>query len=489
MTRQVKPGSKPYRAQLRERLTTLGFPEEAICVRVAENLITECRIRPRTAWRLAGELSLEMAAAKYNAATGDPRAAMRGSRIWEYEQWPDRGVRPTVPALRTLAKIYGTTWQSLLALRDLEHLPPRDLAEYHADTEEPSASPVRPPEQTPPLRAGVDDDESSRITLADAMLLTSTNVDDTLLADLWSDIDYLRNAYTRTSPDSVLRQLSLVQQRAAALLKGRQRPNQTRELYLVNVKCCAMMAWICGDLGRHGAAQELNSTAWLYTQSADDNLARRWVRTTQARVAFWAGNAVQSAQLAADGLTYRVGAQLTDTPLILAEARGWSSVGAEGQVLDAVTRWARIEDSNPEPPSEDRFFNISKDRRHYMAGTSLLSVGQTNRALREFQNARQAYDAMALEHRWEAMEPMIGIDTGRALLRLGDLEAAAAEVEPLVSADVSRQPDMVRSMLQILTRELTDPRWHKARTARNLIDALANAQLPVHVRNYSARMW
>jgi hypothetical protein len=213
------------------------------------------------------------------------------------------------------------------------------------------------------------------------------------------------------------------------------------------------------------------------------------VRTTQARVAFWAGNAVQSAQLAADGLTYRVGGRLTDTPLILAEARGWSSVGAEGQVLDAVTRWARIEDSNPEPPSEDRFFNISKDRRHYMAGTSLLSVGQTNRALREFQNARQAYDAMALEHRWEAMEPMIGIDTGRALLRLGDLEAAAAEVEPLVSADVSRQPDMVRSMLQILTRELTAPRWHNATTARNLIDALANAQRPVHVRHDSARMW
>jgi hypothetical protein len=382
--------------------------------------------------------------------------------------------------LRTLAKIYGTTWQSLLALRDLEHLPPKDLAEYHADTQS-AALPQRQSERTGPLRPIVEDAGASRSVLADAMLLTSTNIDDTLLEDLWSDINYLRNAYTRTSPDSVLRQVSLVQQRAATLLKGRQRPNQTRELYLVNVKCCAMMAWICGDLGRYGAAQDLNSTAWLYTQSTDDRLARRWVRTTQARVAYWAGNAVQSAQLAADGLTYKVGGQLTDAPLILAEARGWSSVQAEHQVLDAIARWSRIEDSNPEPDSDDRFFNISKDRRHYMAGTSLLSVGQTNRALREFQNARQAYDAMALEHRWEAMEPMIGIDTGRALLRLGDLEAAAAEVEPLVSADVSRQPDMVRSMLQVLTRELTDPRWRKAATARNLIDALASAQGPVQL--------
>lgn len=484
MSRQAKPGSKPYRVELRDRLAALGFPEEAICARVAENLITECRIRPRTAWRLASELSLEMAAYKYNAITGDARAGMRGSRIWEYEQWPDRGVRPTVQALRVLAKVYGTSWQSLLTLSDLEQFSAKDLAQYHTEADAPSASEqtiatAAVPERDDLIRtlepAVVGDAELGSAALADAMLLTTTNVDTVQLDDLWSDIDYLSNAYTRTSPDSVLRQLSFVQQRAASLLKGRQRPNQTKDLYLVNAKACAMMAWMAGDLGNYGVAQELNATAWLYTQTADDYLARRWVRTTQARVAFWAGNAVESAQLAAEGLKYKVGG-MTDAPLILAEARGWSSVQAKAQVLDAIARWTRIEDSNPDIPDEDRFFNIGKDRRHYMAGTSLLSVGQTAHALKEFQTARQVYDALALERRWEAMEPMIRIDTGRAHLQLGDLDAAAAEVEPLLSADVSSQPDMVRSMLQVLTKELTDPRWSKAATAKNLVDALLTAQ-------------
>jgi hypothetical protein len=458
----------------------LGFPEEAICAKVAENLITECQIRPRTAWRLAAELSLEMAAYQYNVITDDPRAGMRGSRIWEYEQWPERGVRPTVPALRILAKVYGTTWRSLLAMRDLEQLPAKELAEYHADVDAacaplPACPTRREPDRTrspAPVAGNADVDTSP---LADAMQLTRTNVDDVALDDLWSDLNYLGNSYTRTSPDSVLRQVSFLQRRALSLLQGRQRPKQTRELYLINAKSCAMMAWISGDLGSYARAEQLNSSAWLYTQSADDYLARRWVRSTQARVAFWAGNAVESAQLAAEGLKYQVGG-LSDAPLILAEARGWASVHAERQVLDAIARWTNTEDADPGVAVEDRFFNISKDRRHYMAGTALLSVGQTAGALREFHTASQVYDKLGLEQRWEAMDPMIRIDTGRAHLQLGDLDAAAAQVEPLLAADVSRQPDMVRAMLHVLTDDLSDSRWTRATAARGLVDALLNAQ-------------
>jgi hypothetical protein len=482
MSRQAKPGSKPYRAQLRERLAKLGFPEEAHSALVAENLVAECGIRPRTAWRLACELSLEAAASSYNAITGDMRAGMRGSRIWEYEQWPDRGVRPTVRSLRILAQVYGTTWRALLTVRDLEELPAKDLAEYHADDARPAVRGVvalRSASEAELAVTEVDDQEVGADALAEAMLLTTTNVDELQLDDLWSDIEYLSDAYTRASPDSVLRQLSFVQRRATTLLRGRQPPKRTRELYLINAKSSAMMAWIAGDLGRYGLAQQLNAGAWLYTESADDSLARRWVRTTQARVAFWAGNGIESARLAAEGLKYKAGG-LNDAPLILAEARGWSSVQAEHQVIDAIARWSRLEDAGSEAADGDRFFNISKDRRHYMAGTSLLSVGQTAHALREFRTARQAYDGMALDERWAAMEPMIRIDSARAHLRLGDLDTATAEVEPLLSADVSRQPDMVRSMLGVLAKELAETRWSTTTKAKNLADALINARVSNH---------
>jgi hypothetical protein len=474
MSRQAKPGSKPYRAQLRDRLTALGFPEEAIPAQVAKNLIVECGIPPRTAWRLASELSLDVAAHQYNAVTGDPRAGMRGTRIWEYEQWPDRGVRPTVAALRVLAKVYGTGWKCLLGLRDLEQLPAKDLAEYHADPEPAIAAAPEP--AVPPARiAARADEEIGAGALGDAMLLTSTNVDDAQLDDLWADLDFLGGAYTRMAPDSILGQLAVIADRTAFLLKGRQRPKQTQDLLLVGAKSSAMMAWIAGDLGRYRLSRELNSAAWLYTQYADDFLARRWVRTSQARVAFWAGNGIESAKLAADGLNYQVGGRLTDAPLILAEARGWSSVRAERQVLDAIARWTAIEDPDLGAGGEDSFFNITKDRRHYMAGNALLSVGQASAALREFSTAREAFEKLSTENRWEAMDPMIRIDTGRAHLRLDDLDGAAAQVGPLLEAGVGKQPDMVRAMLKLMVTELAAPRWRSATTARTIAEALLDA--------------
>lgn len=482
MSRQAKPGSKPYRAQLRERLAALGFPEEAIPARVAHNLIVECRIPPRTAWRLASELSLDVAAHQYNAVTGDPRAGMRGTRIWEYEQWPDRGVRPTVAALRVLAQVYGTGWTCLLGLRDLEQLPAKDLAEFHAEAEPPAAVAAEPEAPSTRSLARAEtraearaEEEIGAGALDDAILLTRTNVDDVQIDDLWSDLDFLAGAYTRIAPDSILGQLAVIEERTSALLKGRQRPKQTQDLLLIGAKTSAMMAWIAGDLGRYRLSRELNSAAWLYTQYADDFLARRWVRTSQARVAFWAGNGVESAKLAADGLSYQVGGRLTDAPLILAEARGWSSVQAEQQVLDAIARWTSIEDPDLGAGGDDRFFNITKDRRHYMAGNSLLTVGQASAALREFATAREAFEKLSLENRWEAMDPMIRIDTGRAHLRLDDLDAAAAQVGPLLDAGVGKQPDMVRAMLKLMATDLSAPRWRSATAARDLAEALLDA--------------
>ncbi|MEU7616394.1 hypothetical protein AB0B27_09890 [Micromonospora rifamycinica] len=472
MSRQTKPGDKAYRTGLRGRLTALGVTDEHVPAWVARDLILECRLRPRTAWRLASELSLEMAAHRYNVVHGDPRAGMRGSRIWEYEKWPDRGVRPTLPTLRILAQVYGTECGSLIDLRDLESLRPKELAEYRSVLQDIPA--VSQPAAVARRSWGspAADPHPDGEVLAEAVNLTKTNVDDVQLEDLWSEMNSLGDAYPRTSPASVLRQLSVMRARLSTLIEGRQRPKQARDLYLLSAKCCAMMAWTAADLGRYDLAQELNSAAWLYGSYADDQLARRQVRSSQARVAYWAGNGVESARLAADGLRYRVNRSVTDLPLILAEARGWAGVQAERQVLDAIGRWSRIEDTDLTVADEDRFFNISKDRRHYMAGTSLLSVGRTDLALAELRTAREAHRMLPPEQRWEAMELMIQIDTGRAYLRLGELDGAAEELESFLEADVGPRPDMVRSMLRVVTTELASFRWHGSAMAQALFEAL-----------------
>ncbi|REF00533.1 NB-ARC domain-containing protein [Thermomonospora umbrina] len=131
MSSQPKPGSKPYRNALRSTLRGLGFGERQIVERVALDLIQACGCRPRQAWRLACELALSEVAARYNVITGDPNAPMRQGRIWEFEQWPAKGTRPTVDTLKILAQIFGTTWDHLVDLADLERMPSKDRNAYH----------------------------------------------------------------------------------------------------------------------------------------------------------------------------------------------------------------------------------------------------------------------------------------------------------------------------------------------------------------------
>ncbi|WP_433524546.1 tetratricopeptide repeat protein [Nocardia pseudovaccinii] len=135
------PGSTAdERRQLRESLAELGLAEQD----VLDRLVGELRqrgYRLRAAWRLAKGLSQTAAAARYNELTDSARAAMKASRISEYETWPSYGhgdderrkplgVRPTIQVLTNLATIYGTTWDQLVDVADLTHMPESDRQQY-----------------------------------------------------------------------------------------------------------------------------------------------------------------------------------------------------------------------------------------------------------------------------------------------------------------------------------------------------------------------
>jgi hypothetical protein len=123
------PGSKPHRDRLRAELARAGMTGQCLTEQVAADLARH-GMRPRRAWRYASELSQRVAAMRFNEATGDPRAPMTGNRIWDFERWPDGGVRPTVRTLTILARVYGTTWDLLVDAADLAHMPDADRAAY-----------------------------------------------------------------------------------------------------------------------------------------------------------------------------------------------------------------------------------------------------------------------------------------------------------------------------------------------------------------------
>jgi transcriptional regulator with XRE-family HTH domain len=124
-----KPGSKAYREQQRARLVRLGVSGRQAIEQLVADLMC-CRYRPREAWRLACELTQDEVAARFNQIRGDPNSRMRGSRICEYEKWPRGGIRPPVRALKILATIYGTTWDRLVDIDDLDAMPVGELQAF-----------------------------------------------------------------------------------------------------------------------------------------------------------------------------------------------------------------------------------------------------------------------------------------------------------------------------------------------------------------------
>ncbi|CAM4369328.1 NB-ARC domain-containing protein [Nocardia ninae] len=146
-TDRWRPGgtlTAEQRRRLRDRLADLGLTE----LQLLEPLAGELRqrgYRPRAAWRYANGLTQAAVAERYNELTDSARAAMKASRISEYEAWPfardgtdpededhrPSGARPTIRVLKNLATIYGTTWDQLIDLADLSFMPHAERLEYH----------------------------------------------------------------------------------------------------------------------------------------------------------------------------------------------------------------------------------------------------------------------------------------------------------------------------------------------------------------------
>jgi hypothetical protein len=102
----VRKGFKAELDSLRERIGGRGFSHDEIAAEIGRRY----RVRPREGYRLAWGWSLEKAAGRFNDyAAGqdgtDAGAGLTGSRLSEYEHWPQTARKPSVHALARLARI------------------------------------------------------------------------------------------------------------------------------------------------------------------------------------------------------------------------------------------------------------------------------------------------------------------------------------------------------------------------------------------------
>jgi transcriptional regulator with XRE-family HTH domain len=491
-------GDKPYRERLRARLARRGLSGPRLTEVVARDLLG-FGIRPRKAWRLACELSQEQAAERFNLITGDPLMPMTGSRIGDYERWPGgSGVRPGVPVLKTEADVYGTTWDQLVDVQDLAHMPDSDVLEYVERGSYLAVPLTRVEVPAPAVPARVPSRRRSReerVIIAVAAeshefgeWVGMSEVADATIEQYAAQIQRLSRdlQFAHAGPLPALLELRQLRDRVASRLRGHQRLEQARDLYLIAAQVCGLLAWVTGDTANYRAADTHAWTAWMCAEEAGHDGARAWVRVTQAGLAYWDGRYIESAQLAEDGLNYP-SADTGRTMLALFRARSLARVGRRDEVSQALNLAEVERDRVSAPALLGGVWGLTPARYHGYRAMTRIVIDDRPGAIADAAQTITLSEEGPAEEREVYHEMHAHLDQALAHLHPseGELEGAASALRPVLELPADFRIDPVSQDLARVRRSLALPRYASTPLAQDLqeeIESYTREAIPRQLR-------
>ena len=485
----AKTGLRAAKRALRDKMRSLGLGYGEIAAELARRY----QVRPRAAWREARGWSLKEAAERINAFRGDvgldPEglAGMTATHLCERENWPGPGSqpagrKPTPYQLALLAAVYGCTVLDLVDLADREHLPPADLLiidAYRRDQDRSAgmaddAGELQRARNLRPLPGGAvraavayrgqQEPGLGGSWIEREVLMTAhegsehaeqaerRDIGDATLEQLRADVVRLSVESMTAEPFQMFREMRQVRGRIYSALDRRLWPRDQTELYFLLAALHVLMAVAADDLGYQQSAEELVRSGWAYATAIDHRPLMAHLRLELAGISYWE-RPRQSRDLAQSGLRF-----LADGPnaaqLYLQYGRAAARLGDDAAALRAITsaNEAREREHHDDLLEIGGEFNFSQATQYYLAGSVAVEMPQAETlAIQELERATTLYSAGPRpgEHFGYGCVALAHTDLATALLRGGQLEAAAAALEPVLSVPPGQR---ITSIPQRLTR-------------------------------------
>ncbi|MGH3855091.1 MAG: hypothetical protein ACRDR6_16655 [Pseudonocardiaceae bacterium] len=476
----VKSGSRADRDALRAAMLNQGCGVDEI----AAEMRARWGFALRAAYRHANGLTLDQAADRCNTVANDADTRTSGSRISDWEGWPQTGRRPSAFNVVVLAKSYGTQPRRLIspdewvALDERERLILDELARSPGDQPSHDGQLSRPPERNDLAPAGQQQPslaaltaEAARDSLAFASWAESSNVSASALDHLSYELCRIALNYVHAPLRMLLGDLTALRGHACELLQnGRQHPTQARKLFFLAGTSCLLLAHASQNLGDSASAMTQVRAALTCAEQADHNGLRAWAHGTAALIAEWTHQHRRAVEFAQRGQPF---AATADSRVRLAalEARAAARTGDRRLALDALARAARarkVPAPNDELAEFGGLLTFPVAKQHYYAGSTYALLSEDGRAQENALLAIGMYETGPIEQRSYGDEALARVDVTTALLALDDLDGAREALRPVLNLPPERRIEQLTVGIGRVRTTLALPRYARAAIAREI---------------------
>ena len=495
---QVKPGSRADRESLRAAMLAQGCGVDEI----AAEMRARWGYALRAAYRHANGLTLDQAAERCNVVANDADARTSGSRVSDWEGWPQSGRRPSAFNLIVLAKSYGTLPRRLISPDEWEALDERErliLNElgHSNDEQKPSGEGLtRLPERNGLVPTGEHHTSqpspaaltaaAAQDALAFASWAESSNVSASILEHLSSELGRIAINYVCAPLLPLFRDLTELRGLAFELLQhGRQHPAQARELFFLAGTSCILLAHASQDLGDSASAMAQVRAALTCVEQADHHGLRAWTHGTAALIAEWTHQHRRAVEFTQRGQQF---APTADSRVRLAslEARAAARTGDRALALEALDRAARARDGAAGQDKLEEFgglLTFPVPKQHYYAGSTHALLGEAQPAQQNALLAISLYETGPIEQRSYGDEALARVNVTTARLVLDDLHGAREALRPVLELPPERRIEQLAVSLVRVRATLALPRYARAQIAREIIQEVDHYQAETVARS------
>lgn len=427
-------------------------------------------------------VQFERAAGKLAEEEGEPDLTKVSVSVRQFERWYGGKVRtlPHPDSCRILERMFGYPVQQLLApasrvsqemslTQGREESSPAVAkmltpgliwtpgASIPGDFRQADDSPLSDPERIIAMAA--------RRALRFSATAGSSNIGSESLDQLWAETSRLAIAYLQQPLPMITGDIVSLQDIVFSLLEGRQRPRESRDLYVIGGLASGMLSKASHDLRDPNMAMTHARTALLCANNAEYPALAAWVRGLQSLITYWAQRPREALEYAQLGQQFHGTTGSVIVWLASLEARAWATLGNGAASREAIARASELRERLARDDL-DRLGGMcyfSRPRQLYYASDAGAVLPEHDESGLRAETESLAADAVAAYEQAPEDEKSFADEAGSRTdlavgrARAGNLEGAREALQPVLDLPVAQRiHGVVTSVLNV----------HRAITAR-----------------------